>query len=136
MARSTRGRMPGHQVRDSSCWRRPRREHQPRLRFSGAAHAAGIESANVVRVIEVGEKPVPYLVMEKLDGKTLAEMLRNKSSLPATTCSSWCARSAGIHGAAAAGIVHRDLKPRTCSSTAASGRCRLRVERAITPVER
>jgi len=74
--------------------------------------AAGIESANVVRVIEVGEKPVPYLVMEKLEGKTLAEMLRNKSSLPANDVLELVRQvGAGITAAAAAGIVHRDLKP-------------------------
>jgi len=74
--------------------------------------AAGIESANVVRVIEVGESPVPYLVMEKLDGKTLAEMLRNKSALPSGEVIEMVRQvGAGITAAAAAGIVHRDLKP-------------------------
>ncbi len=74
--------------------------------------AAGIQSANVVRVIEVGESPVPYLVMEKLEGKTLAELLRNKSALSAGEVVEMVRQvGAGITAAAAAGVVHRDLKP-------------------------
>ncbi len=74
--------------------------------------AAGIESPHVVRVIEVGENPVPYLVMEKLEGKTLAEILRNKSAMPAGDVTELVRQvGIGITAAAAAGIVHRDLKP-------------------------
>ena len=74
--------------------------------------AAGLSSANVVRVIDVGEQPVPYLVMEKLEGKTLAEMLRNQRALPAGDVLELVRQvGAGITAAAAAGIVHRDLKP-------------------------
>lgn len=74
--------------------------------------AAGLDSPNVVRVIEVGEKPVPYLVMEKLEGKTLAEMLRDRRALPAGDAIEMVRQvGAGITAAAAAGIVHRDLKP-------------------------
>jgi serine/threonine protein kinase len=40
--------------------------------------AAAIVAPNVVRVLEVGEDPVPYLVMERLEGKTLAEVLRSR----------------------------------------------------------
>ena len=37
---------------------------------------AGLVSPNIVRVIDVGEHPVPYLVMEKLEGENLSEMMR------------------------------------------------------------
>jgi hypothetical protein len=74
--------------------------------------AAGLDSPNVVKVIDVGETPVPYLVMEKLEGKTLAEILRNKRALGAAEVVDLVRQvGAGITAAAAAGIVHRDLKP-------------------------
>ncbi len=74
--------------------------------------AAGLSSQNIVRVIDIGEKPVPYLVMEKLEGKTLAEMLRNQRALPAGEVLDLVRQvGAGITAAASAGIVHRDLKP-------------------------
>ncbi len=74
--------------------------------------AANLVADNVVRVIEVGESPVPYLVMERLQGKTLAEMLRNQRALPANEVVDMVRQvGAGITAAAGAGIVHRDLKP-------------------------
>ncbi len=74
--------------------------------------AAGIESPHVVRVIEVGEQPLPYLVMERLEGSTLSEILRGKRALSAGEVIDLVTQiGAGITAAAAAGIVHRDLKP-------------------------
>ncbi|MBX3158392.1 MAG: serine/threonine protein kinase [Deltaproteobacteria bacterium] len=74
--------------------------------------AVGIESPHVVRVIEVGESPVPYLVMERLEGQTLAEILRGKRALSAAEVIELVTHiGAGITAAAAAGVVHRDLKP-------------------------
>lgn len=74
--------------------------------------AANLVADNVVRVIEVGEQPVPYLVMERLQGTTLAEMLRNSRGLaPAEVLDMVRQVGAGITVAAEAGIVHRDLKP-------------------------
>ena len=74
--------------------------------------AAGIDSPHVVRVIEVGEAPVPYLIMERLEGQTLGEILRNKRALTASEVTALVTQiGAGITAAAAAGIVHRDLKP-------------------------
>jgi hypothetical protein len=74
--------------------------------------AAGIDSPHVVKVIEVGESPVPYLVMERLEGMTLGDMLKTKRSLSAGEVGDLILQiGAGITAAAAAGIVHRDLKP-------------------------
>ena len=74
--------------------------------------AARVESPHVVRVIEVGEEPVPYLVMERLEGKTLAEIVRVQRVLAATEAIELITHiSIGITAAAAVGIVHRDLKP-------------------------
>ena len=74
--------------------------------------AAGIESPHVVKVVEVGESPVPYLIMERLEGQTLGEILRSKRALTNDEVSLLIAQiGAGITAAAASGIVHRDLKP-------------------------
>ena len=74
--------------------------------------AMGIVAPNIVRVIEVGENPVPYLVMEKLEGKNLGDILKQKRSLlPAEVVELIRQIGAGITAAAAAGVVHRDLKP-------------------------
>jgi serine/threonine-protein kinase len=75
--------------------------------------AAGVRSPNIVEVLDIGEHPVPYLVMEKLEGLTLAEIMRTRTRpLAANEVIDLIAQiGAGITAAAAAGIVHRDLKP-------------------------
>ena len=42
--------------------------------------AATIDSPNVVRVLEVGEMPLPYLVMERLRGRDLGAILRSEDA--------------------------------------------------------
>jgi len=74
--------------------------------------AAGLISPHVVRVVEVGENPVPYLVMEKLEGETLGEILRGKRAMGGAEVVEMVRQiGTGITAAASAGIVHRDLKP-------------------------
>ncbi len=73
--------------------------------------AAGLISPHVVRVIEVGENPVPFLVMEKLEGETLSEILRSRKVTPTEVVELVSQIGAGITAAAQAGIIHRDLKP-------------------------
>ncbi|HEY3803020.1 MAG TPA: serine/threonine-protein kinase [Kofleriaceae bacterium] len=74
--------------------------------------AAGVHSPHVVRVVEVGEQPVPYLVMERLDGQSLAEVLRGRGAFSPEEAIELARHvGSGITAAAAAGIVHRDLKP-------------------------
>ncbi len=74
--------------------------------------AAGIRSPNVVEVVAVGDQPVPYLVMERLEGHTLSEILRGKRSLAADKVVDLVRQvGIGITAAAATGVVHRDLKP-------------------------
>jgi serine/threonine-protein kinase len=73
---------------------------------------AQVRSPNIVEMIEVGEHPVPYLVMERLEGMTLAEMMRGRRALSPDEVIELVAQvGAGITAASAAGIVHRDLKP-------------------------
>ena len=84
-----------------------------RSRFKTEARAAaGLSHPNAVAVFDTGEhEGVPYLVMERLPGETLADRLAAGPVDPA-----WArAAAAGILGALsaahAAGIVHRDVKP-------------------------
>jgi eukaryotic-like serine/threonine-protein kinase len=74
--------------------------------------ATAVESPHVVRVIEIGEKPVPYLVMERLEGETLSDLLRARRTLTPPEVIDLVSQVAiGVTAAATAGIVHRDLKP-------------------------
>jgi serine/threonine-protein kinase len=50
--------------------------------------------------------------MERLEGRTLAELLRREARLDGPTVLALCRQvGAGVDAAGAAGIVHRDLKP-------------------------
>jgi serine/threonine protein kinase len=87
-------------------------------RFRREAEAAGrLRHPNVVDVTDFGfaqtdHGPVAYLVMEYLDGCTLAEILTEEGALPVNwvidileqVCSA-------VEEAHRAGIIHRDLKP-------------------------
>jgi serine/threonine-protein kinase len=85
-------------------------------RFLREAQLAGsIDEPNVIRVIDVGsaDAPVPYLVMELLDGNDLATELREHQRLtPAYVVDMMRQICHGVEAAHRAGIVHRDLKPR------------------------
>jgi serine/threonine protein kinase len=64
-----------------------------------------------------GQGPVPYLVMEFLDGDTLADRLA-KGALPVDEALEWAIHIASaLDTAHRAGIVHRDLKPRNVMLT-------------------
>ncbi|MCA9521154.1 MAG: serine/threonine protein kinase [Myxococcales bacterium] len=77
--------------------------------------AASIDSPNVVRVLEIAdnEAPIPFLVMERLIGQSLADILRGMPRLPMRTIATMVSQvAAGVAAAHRAGIIHRDLKPR------------------------
>jgi serine/threonine-protein kinase len=92
-------------------------------RFFQEAHlAASLHVENVVRVFEFSEAsaPVPYIAMERLTGRDLAELLRAKKRLsPRKLIALLRQVGQGLDAARAAGIVHRDLKPRNlfCAET-------------------
>ena len=74
--------------------------------------ASQIDSPNVVRVLEVGEHPLPHLVMERLHGRDLAAVLRSPNGMSHERAIDMVRQiGAGISAAGAAKIVHRDLKP-------------------------
>jgi len=74
--------------------------------------AAAIDAPNVVRVLDFGAEPLPHLVMERLHGRDLSSILRDKRVLPADKVVEVLQQvGAGITAAAAAKVIHRDLKP-------------------------
>jgi len=84
-------------------------------RFLREASAAGrIGSEHIVETFDAGvlDSGEPYLVMELLDGQSLAEILEQRGPLPEQTVISWLAQACdGAQAAHDAGIVHRDIKP-------------------------
>ena len=85
-----------------------------RRRFEREARALSVLAhPNVVTVTDSGiDRGVPFLVMELLQGKTLADLIKEKGPLPL-----WRALDIarqllrGLAFAHGKGIVHRDLKP-------------------------
>ena len=87
-------------------------------RFRREAEAAGrLRHPNVVDVTDFGlahttNGPVAYLVMEYLDGCTLAEIVAEEGALPIQWVIDILEQvCAAVEEAHRAGIVHRDLKP-------------------------
>ncbi len=78
-----------------------------------AQAAASLRSAHVVQVLDYGvHENTPFLVMELLQGQSLADCLEKERRLtPAHTLSIITQVARAIGRAHAAGIVHRDLKP-------------------------
>src|SRR5690349_11275760 len=87
-------------------------------RFRREAEAAGrLRHPNVVDVTDFGiaqtkNGPVAYLVMEYLDGCTLAEIVAEEGVLPTAWVIDILEQvCAAVEEAHRAGIIHRDLKP-------------------------
>ncbi len=84
-------------------------------RFEREAKAAArISHPNVVRVMDFGaiDGAVPYLVMELLDGFSLAELLERGGRLSFATAKALAEQvGSALESAHAEGIVHRDVKP-------------------------
>jgi serine/threonine-protein kinase len=75
--------------------------------------AARLAHPNVVAVYDAGEEEgAPYIVMEHVDGETLADLLRREGRLdPARAVGLALQACAGLAHAHEAGLVHRDVKP-------------------------
>ena len=85
-----------------------------RQRFSREAQAAASFShPNAVTVYDFGEEDNrPYIVMELVEGSTLADLLAERGSLPGPEAGSIAEQVLDALGAAhRKGLVHRDVKP-------------------------
>jgi eukaryotic-like serine/threonine-protein kinase len=84
-----------------------------RQRFLREARlAARLCHPNIVQVFDAGEDGRPFLVMEYVDGGTVADRLaRGPGFSPAEVLTLAADLAAGLAHAHAMGIVHRDVKP-------------------------
>ena len=83
-------------------------------RFRSEAKAAGrIDHPNICEILDYGVGPVgPYIVLEYLRGRNLAEVIREDGPLPVSTAVMILRRTvAALQAVHEQGIVHRDLKP-------------------------
>jgi serine/threonine-protein kinase len=75
---------------------------------------SGLRHPNIVQVVDfnVTDDGVPYLVMELVDGRDLADSLREGQQLPPEQAAHIIHQIASaLEAAHARGVVHRDLKP-------------------------
>ena len=85
-----------------------------RARFEREAQSiARLDSPWIVQVFDIGiEDHQPYLVMELVEGETLAERMRGSGRLPPAAAVSLGDQLLGaLEVAHEAGVVHRDVKP-------------------------
>ncbi|WP_232797313.1 protein kinase domain-containing protein, partial [Blastococcus atacamensis] len=83
-----------------------------------AQHTAALAHRNIAALFDYGETPaddgehLAYLVMELVDGESLAQVLARERRLdPDRTFDVLGQAAAGLAAAHAAGLVHRDVKP-------------------------
>lgn len=84
-----------------------------RFRQEGTS-ASRLSHPNAITILDSGIAPggIPYLAMELLIGRTLADELRERSPLPLSRCIQIIVPVCDVLiEAHAAGIVHRDVKP-------------------------
>ncbi len=82
--------------------------------YREAQAAAHLASPHIVQLLAVSsaDDPVPYLAMERLRGRNLSEILRERHRLPIAEVVELVQQVArGLELARGAGIVHRDIKP-------------------------
>jgi eukaryotic-like serine/threonine-protein kinase len=92
-------------------------------RFRREARAtAMLDHPNVVRVFDFVDGEAPFLVLELLEGQTLAERLRGGGALAPPEAARIAADVAdGLDAAHRIGIIHRDIKPSNIMLTAGGG---------------
>jgi eukaryotic-like serine/threonine-protein kinase len=97
-------------------------EPDARARLRAEARSASrLSHPGVAQVYDYGESSspdVPFLVMELVDGPSLAEVLAGGPLDPGQTVDLIAQVGAGLHAAHSAGLVHRDIKPANLLITA------------------
>jgi serine/threonine protein kinase len=99
--------------------------------FNEAKATNAIRHPNIVDVLDVGVLPdgLPYIIMELLEGESLAHRISRLGRLPIEEAVSIARETASALAAAhAKGIVHRDLKPDNIFLAADHGGRELRVK--------
>ena len=101
-----------------------------RLRFEHEARkAAAVKHDHIVTLHRVGHTPgfpLPYLVMEYVDGEPLSDRLEREGVLEAKEAARIVRQLAlALAAAHARGLVHRDIKPSNVLLEASTGRAKL-----------
>ncbi|MFN8658566.1 MAG: serine/threonine-protein kinase [Candidatus Obscuribacterales bacterium] len=90
-------------------------DQEKRRRFENEARAASrLSHPNIVATYDYGLTPMgqPYIVMEHLEGETLADRLKRSGKLsPAQAVEIFKQAAEGLAYAHFRGLVHRDIKP-------------------------
>ena len=86
---------------------------EARERFVREARAAALNHPNIVTIYDYGEfASQPYIVMEYIEGETLAAIIRRKAPVATSEMIRWMEElCAAVEYAHASGVIHRDLKP-------------------------
>ena len=105
-------------------------QHREALaRFRAEARLAGsLSHPGIARVYDYGEdgQPYPpYLVMELVEGPSLAELLSCGRLGPARAMDVVAQTAAGLAAAHAAGLVHRDIKPANLLLSSTTGQVKI-----------
>jgi eukaryotic-like serine/threonine-protein kinase len=106
--------------------------------YREAVALARVKHALLPTVLEVGEVDgLPYLVMELVEGKTLADQLADRGALDEESAATIASQLAEVLGAVhSTGLVHRDVKPRNIVMQPGSGALKLVDFGFATPMER
>lgn len=81
-------------------------------RFLNEARAvARISHPNVVTIFEIGEHPIPYLAMERVEGKELDDYTQGQPLDPSVAARLTLQIAEALEAVHASGTLHRDLKP-------------------------
>jgi serine/threonine-protein kinase len=81
--------------------------------YTEAQHAAKLSHPNIVNIYDVGREGESYfIVMELVDGPTLADMIENDARLPEPVAIDFAAQiCSGLAYAHRQNLLHRDVKP-------------------------
>jgi WD40 repeat protein/serine/threonine protein kinase len=101
-----------------------------RTRFENeAAKAATVQHDHVIRVYHVGSTPgfpLPYFVMEYIDGGSLSERLKSQQLLPPRAAAEIARQVAlGLAAAHERGLIHRDIKSANILLERSTGRAKI-----------